>query len=122
MPLEAAHPAPTAETTRARQAAARLAFGAALVLLALWTFAEYLPALGWAGVIAIATWPFYKRLRARAGDGGLAHALPALFALAVGFVFLAPVVGAGWFLGRESQAAVHWLDEARKTGVPVPAG
>jgi predicted PurR-regulated permease PerM len=112
----------TPQPETSRQGAARLAFAAAMILLALWTFAEYLPALGWAGVIAIATWPFYKRLRARAGHAALAHALPALFALAVGLVFLAPVVGAGWFLGRESQAAVHWLDEARKNGVPVPDG
>ena len=72
MPIEAAYTVPTAEATRSRQATARLAFGAGVVLLALWTFAEYLPALGWAGVIAIATWPFYKRLaralrRGRAG-------------------------------------------------------
>jgi predicted PurR-regulated permease PerM len=110
------------EPETSRQGAARLAFAAAMILLALWTFAAYLPALGWAGVIAIATWPFYRRLRAKAGDGRLAHALPALFALAIGLVFLAPVVGAGWFLGREAQAAVHWLDEVRKYGVPVPAG
>ena len=49
---------PAKEPATSRQAAARLAFGAAVVGLALWTFAEYLPALGWAGVIAIATWPF----------------------------------------------------------------
>ena len=122
MPIEAAHPAQTAETTRARQAAARLAFGAALVLLALWTFAEYLPALGWAGVIAIATWPFYKSLRARCGEGARRHALPALFAVAIGLVFVAPVVGAGWIFGREAEAAIHWLDEARHKGVPLPDG
>ena len=50
------------DETRKRQSVARLAFGAAVVLLALWTFAEYLPALGWAGVIAIATWPGYARI------------------------------------------------------------
>jgi predicted PurR-regulated permease PerM len=110
------------ESVTTRQGAARLAFAAAMILLALWTFAQYLPALGWAGVIAIATWPFYKRLRARAGGAAHAHALPALFALAIGLVVLAPVVGAGWVLGREARAAVHWLDEARNNGVPVPEG
>jgi predicted PurR-regulated permease PerM len=110
------------ESVTTRQGAARLAFAAAMILLALWTFAQYLPALGWAGVIAIATWPFYKRLRARAGGAPHAHALPALFALVIGLVVLAPVVGAGWVLGREARAAVHWLDEARNNGVPVPEG
>ena len=111
---------PELPTENARQSAARLAFAAAIVLLALWTFAEYLPALGWAGVIAIATWPFYLRLRARFGAHGAT--LPALFALAIGLVFLAPVVGAGWFASLEAQRAVHWLDEARRTGVAPPDG
>ena len=105
------------ETIRSRQALARLAFGAAVVALALWTFAEYLPALGWAGVIAIATWRFYHRVR---GDARRGAALPALFAVGVGLVFLAPVVGLGWFAEREAGAAAHWIEEARKTGVPVP--
>ena len=112
--------APAPETSR--QAIARFVLGAALVLLALWTFANYLPALGWAGVIAIASWPFYKRMRARAGAGALAHAMPALFAIVIGLVFLAPVIGAGWFLSREAQAAVHWLDAARRNGVAPPDG
>ena len=111
-PPEASDPA-----LRQRQSAARLAFGAAVVALALWTFAEYLPALGWAGVIAIATWRFYQRARARLGHG---HALPVLFALGVGLIFLAPVVGLGWFAEREGVAAAQWIEEARKNGVPVP--
>jgi predicted PurR-regulated permease PerM len=113
--------APTpVEPATTRQGAARLAFAGALVVLALWTFAEYLPALGWAGVIAIATWPFYKRMRTRLNARGAA--LPAAFAVVIGLVFLAPIVGAGWFASREAQAAVHWLDEARTNGVPLPAG
>jgi predicted PurR-regulated permease PerM len=118
--MEPAYSAPEPATTR--QAAARLAFAAAMILLALWTFAQYLPALGWAGVIAIATWPFYKRLRTRAGGDPHAHALPALFALAIGLVVLAPVAGAGVVLGRETRVAMNWLDEARNNGVPVPDG
>ncbi len=112
--------APAPELWR-KQAVARLAFAAAIVALAAWTFAEYLPALGWAGVIAIATWPFYVRMRARV-QGGLRSALPALFAIAVGLVFLAPIVGAGWLAGHESKAAALWLEAARKNGVPLPEG
>jgi len=122
MPEDAGYSPPAADAARTRQGMARLAFGACIVVLALWTFAEYLPALGWAGVIAIASWPFYRSIRARCGDGKLGHALPALFTLAIGLLFVAPVVGAGWMLGREAQAAVHWLDEARRHGVPPPDG
>ncbi len=106
-----------AKDERQRQSAARLAFGAAVVVLALWSFSEYLPALGWAGVIAIATWPFYKKIRARVGHG---HALPIGFAVGVGLIFLAPVVGLGWVAEREGVAAAHWIEEARKNGVPAP--
>ena len=120
MPDEAAPLTPAPRP--ARQAAARLAFGAALVLLALWTFAEYLPALGWAGVIAIATWPFYQRLRARLGEGDWRTRCRRCSPSSSASSFLAPVVGAGWFLGREAKAAAHWLDEARKNGVAPPEG
>jgi predicted PurR-regulated permease PerM len=108
------------ERVVSRQAAARLAFGVAMAVLALWIFAEYLPALGWAGVIAIATWPFYKRMRARLRNGRLAHAMPALFAVLIGLVVLAPVIGAGWVASREAEAASHWLEEARESGVAPP--
>jgi predicted PurR-regulated permease PerM len=110
-------PPPAPEAVHQRQSAARLAFGAAVVALALWTFSEYLPALGWAGVIAIATWRFYQRARARVGYG---HALPIVFALGVGLIFLAPVVGLGWVAEREGIRAGHWIEEARKNGVPAP--
>ena len=97
-----------------RQSAALLAFAAALALLALWTFAEYLPAFGWAGVIAIATWPTYQRFRKGAGTA-------ALFAIGVGLVFLAPIVGAGYALSLEAEAALKWLEEVRRTGIALPA-
>jgi predicted PurR-regulated permease PerM len=118
--MEADNLAPAPETSR--QAVARLAFGAAVVLLALWTFAQYLPALGWAGVIAIATWPFYKRMRAKAGHGAWAGALPGVFAVVIGLVIVVPIIEAGLFLGREAHAAALWLEETRKNGLAVPAG
>ncbi len=48
--------------------------------------------------------------------------MPALFALGVGLVVLAPVVGAGWVAERQAAAAMHWLESARTSGVPVPDG
>ncbi len=113
---------PPPRSAAPQQAAARLAFSAAMVLLALWVFAGYLPTLGWTGVIAIAVWPFYMRLRTRLGEGRLRRALPALFTVLIGLVVLAPVVGAGWFASREAQVALHWMDEARKTGIAPPNG
>ena len=41
----------------------RLVFGMAVMLFGIWTVSGFLPALAWALVIAIATWPLYERLR-----------------------------------------------------------
>src|SRR5258708_6159215 len=44
------------------QRAALLVLTAALALLAIWVLRHFLPALAWAAVLAIATWPLYARL------------------------------------------------------------
>jgi len=40
---------------------ARVALAMALVAAALWTAADFLPALAWAAILAIAVWPLYMR-------------------------------------------------------------
>ena len=40
---------------------ARTGLTIALVVLALWIAADFLPALGWAAIIAITAWPLYVR-------------------------------------------------------------
>jgi predicted PurR-regulated permease PerM len=42
------------------QRLARVALAIALALLATWMLWAFLPALAWAGVLAIATWPLYS--------------------------------------------------------------
>ena len=38
---------------------------AAMVVLAVWVIRDFVPAIAWAGVIAIALWPLYKRIADR---------------------------------------------------------
>ncbi|HEX3862695.1 MAG TPA: AI-2E family transporter [Stellaceae bacterium] len=110
---------PAASSTTQR--IARIALGTAVVAVALWILADFLPALAWAGVLAIALWPLYRRLETllseRRGERILA---PLLATLIVGIVFIAPIVLLGIALARESHVVVEFIIKARHTGIPVP--
>src|SRR3954452_10391778 len=70
---------------------ARVALALGLVLLGLWTLHGFLPALAWAVILAIATWPLYRRARHRFPAHGHGILLPALFATAIALLFLLPL-------------------------------
>ncbi len=93
---------------------------AALLLLALWTARDFLPAIAWAVVIALAIWPVVRWLDAkppfRARPVRLAILLTAL--IAVVFVVPATMVLAQGF--AEFAAARQWLHDLLHTGLPVP--
>jgi predicted PurR-regulated permease PerM len=93
----------------------------ALVLLGLglWTLREFLPALVWAAVLAVALWPSYQGARRRCPSGGEA-VLPALFTLAIALVFMLPLVLAVVQAGREYRTIAAWIDTVRHDGIPVP--
>src|SRR5262245_41585331 len=75
--------APSRKTERSRvllkqssplQLVGRIILVAILVLLAIWILRRILPALAWAGVLAIATWPVREWL-ARKNRSGLSTAI-----------------------------------------------
>jgi len=103
--------------------AQRIARGAlALVLLGLafWTLLEFLPALVWAGILAVAFWPSYQRTRTRWPPGRHNILLPAAFTLGIALVFVLPLVWAGLQAGREVRTVMAWIETARHNGIPVP--
>lgn len=102
------------------QPIARAVLALALVFLGVWTLRDFLPALVWAGVFAIAVWPLYRRARNRFPPGRHNILLPALFTLAVALVFLVPLAFAGVQLARDIHAALAWANEARQHGIPPP--
>lgn len=106
--------------TSTRQQVARVVLGAALVILGLWTVRNYLPALVWAGIFAIALWPLYRRSQVRWPRGGHDVFIPAVFTGAVALLFVAPLALAGFQLGREAHSVLTWVREARTIGVAVP--
>ncbi|TCZ65568.1 AI-2E family transporter [Roseicella aquatilis] len=101
--------------------AARIALALGLLLLGLWTLHRYLPALAWAVILAVAVWPLYRRARRRWPARGHGILLPAVFALAVALLFLLPLGLLTIQAAREAGALARWLQEAERSGLPVPA-
>jgi predicted PurR-regulated permease PerM len=102
------------------QTAARIALATALVAFGVWILEEFLAALAWAGVLAIALWPSYRhmlRLFPGAGERVLA---PLLATVAVGIVFSAPLIVLGIALAHESHYVFEFIVNARHHGIPAP--
>ena len=103
------------------QRAALLALTAALVLLAAWILRHFLPALAWAAVLAIATWPLYRRFLALLPGRQAADVwAPLAFTLLVGVVFVLPLTLFGIEAGREAFVLVRWARSIEENGLPVP--
>lgn len=96
---------------------ARAAFVACLLALCVWVLLDFLPALVWALVIAIATWPLRERI-VRAGLKPAPTA--ALLTVAFGLVFVLPVLLFGAELAREAASLGAIVDQARRGELQPP--
>jgi len=99
------------------QAVALTALVIAVVLVAVWMLWRFLPALAWAVVLAIATWPLRQRL-IRHDVGPWAAA--ALLTVGLTLALIVPLAVLGIQLAREAAGIVHWLRELRETGIATP--
>ncbi|WP_375458155.1 AI-2E family transporter [uncultured Enterovirga sp.] len=98
----------------------RMVLGLLLLAIGLWTIRTFLPALAWASILAIATWPLYGRIRRRFPPSGHDILWPALFTLGVALLFLVPLALAAIQIAREAHLVFDLVEEARRTGLPVP--
>ena len=106
--------------SRARTVA-RVAIAILVVLLAAWVARDFLVALTWAAVIAIAVWPIHIRF-AISVLGGRSPALASLlFTLLTGMVLLVPIVLAVHQIAQGSDAFARSLNQLQQSGIPVPA-
>src|SRR4051812_38019974 len=101
------------------QTIAQLLLISALLAAGLWTLHSFFPALVWAAILAIAVWPVLERLQYR--QSGLARiTVPLLLTLAVGLIFLAPLLMVALRASSETRELLRWLHEMEATGAPVP--
>ena len=97
---------------------ARVALAVMLLAAALWTAADFLPALIWAVILAVTVWPIYLRL-AEPMSGGPSTLSALLMTLAVGFLVFLPLALAAYQLALQNEGLIGWVAQARENGLPV---
>jgi len=94
----------------------RIAAGLGLLAAAIWMLSTFLPALAWATVLTMATWPLFVAARRRSGRTRAAAAITALIAVAV----LGPLIVAILEGAQEIRGIIRWYVEVRKEGFEAP--
>jgi predicted PurR-regulated permease PerM len=108
--------APMPDRAKIGRRLAGIAAALGLLALAVWMLATFLPALAWAVVLAIATWPVFVAARARVGRDWAAIAMTVLILAVV----LAPLAFAAIEAGREYGTAMRWVTEIRQHEITAP--
>jgi len=83
---------PPAVPPASSQSLARIALASAVVAVGLWILRDFLAALVWATVLAIAFWPIYRRLRQPVPKPIDRVVAPAIATTLIGIIFIAPIV------------------------------
>jgi len=98
---------------------ARVVLALALVALALWTAAGFLPALIWATILAVALWPLYINFAQRfaSGPSGLTALI---FTGLVALILATPMALAVYQVAQQGDVLVGWLKRAGESGIEVP--
>jgi predicted PurR-regulated permease PerM len=109
-------PVPSPEPQTRAQHLAGVAAGLGLLAVAIWMLTTFLPALAWATVLAIATWPLFLAARRRSGRTQAAAAVTVLIAVVV----IAPLVVAAIEAAQEFRGIIGWYIEVRKEGFAAP--
>jgi predicted PurR-regulated permease PerM len=104
-------------STFSPQLLGRVIVVAILALLAIWILWSFLPALGWAAVIAVTTWPLREWL---VRNCARPTASAGLLTLVVGLVIVGPLVFIVIQGAREAVLIVQWVRDVRETGLGTP--
>ena len=102
------------------QVVARVALAGAVVAFGLWILHEFLAALAWAAVLAIALWPLYARLQRLLPPRDAWAIGPLLATTVVAICIIAPIVLLGVAVARESHFVIKFVGDVRHHGVPAP--
>ncbi|KGV21925.1 putative membrane protein [Burkholderia pseudomallei MSHR4300] len=93
---------------------------AALVALALWVIRDFMPAIAWACVVAIALWPALRRIDALPALRGRATLVAALLTSAVALLVVVPIAAGLVEAVDQSHELLGWLHRVEQTGIPEP--
>jgi predicted PurR-regulated permease PerM len=118
-PADSDHRQPLPLNSQARTVA-RTLLTFALVGLALWVAGDFLPALGWAAILAIGLWPLYLRCASFLGKRQSPIAAPLIFTLFAALIIFLPVALATQQLALQGNAFFSWVAKARESGIAVP--
>jgi predicted PurR-regulated permease PerM len=99
------------------QKIAQTALIVAIAAISVWMLWRFLPALAWAVVLAIATWPLRQMLMRR-GIGKTTTASVLTLVLAV--VLVLPLIWLGIQAAHESGIVLDWFNEVRQNGLAMP--
>jgi predicted PurR-regulated permease PerM len=93
-------------------------FLAALIVGSFWILKPFLPAIIWAAMLAIATWPILRRVQIRLWNSrGLAVTVMTISML---LVFVVPFWLAIGTIVRHSGQIIDWAEHLATTGLPPP--
>jgi predicted PurR-regulated permease PerM len=94
-------------------------FSLTLIALAAFVMQRFFLPLMWAGILAVATWPLYRRLRTRLGQRGVLAA--ALLTLICACVFIVPVMLGLAQAARQAPQLAVLITDANNDGIAPPA-
>jgi predicted PurR-regulated permease PerM len=92
-------------------------FSLTLIALAAFVMQRFFLPMAWAGILCVATWPMYMRLRARIGHHILAAVLLTLFVAAI---FIVPALLGAAQAARQAPDLATYIVTANTDGIPVP--
>lgn len=102
------------------QQIARVALYAALLLLALWVIRDFIPAIAWACVIAIAMWPLLKRFESHRLFRSRPTLIATVITTGISLLVVLPVAVATTQAFAQAHDLREWLHTVQDNGIPLP--
>ncbi|MFS2007559.1 AI-2E family transporter [Duganella sp. CT11-25] len=93
-------------------------FSLTLIALAAFVMHRFFLPLIWAGILCVATWPLYQRIRTRFGRRDVLAA--AVLTLLCAAVFIVPVLLGVTQAARQAPELANYIVSANLDGIPVP--
>lgn len=97
----------------------KISLSLVIVASAVWLMHGFIPAMLWAVVIGIATWPLRVKVAQRTGFNDIGVA--AIMTVSVAVLLFFPIIYALSLAASDLSALTSWIIDIQKTGITVPA-